>query len=487
MRIDIEAKSVGMIMMRKLILVHLPAVCLALIALTLNVRDTFAQPGANFGAAVDAFCSQFNGTTPFADQSCALCHDNADFALRIEPQWTWWEDGNATGDFSPFCGTAPGPQNTPPVAQNDNASTNAGTPVTVDVLANDTDADGDLLSVSTVTPGNNGAVTNNGIDVSYTPNAGFAGSDSFTYTASDGSGGTDLATVTVTVNGGGGSPANNAPQITSVAPTTATTGVRYSYNVQAVDPDAGDVLTFSLDVQPQGMTIDSATGLIDWTPSAGQTGTQNVTVRVTDASGLSDTQTFTVTVGEIATPTTCLDNDSDLFSPEGGVCGPIDCDDLDPAINPAAAESCDDGIDNDCDGAIDGQDSECNGADCISQLGGDGGGDSNAQVTVEEAEWEAEDAELKVKGRGAPGGASVSVSDADTGLVLVTSTVDAEDDEGEWEVEVRDLAAAPCRVRAEINGQFSERDVENAPRACNSGSRDSERRDSEERRRRQRR
>ena len=69
----------------------------------------------------------------------------------------------------------------------------------IDVLANDTDADGDALTIVAVTQGANGSVTFTAGSVSYTPNAGFVGSDSFTYTIDDGHSGTDTATVNVTV------------------------------------------------------------------------------------------------------------------------------------------------------------------------------------------------------------------------------------------------------------------------------------------------
>jgi len=52
----------------------------------------------------------------------------------------------------------------------------------------------------------------------------------------------------------------------------------------------------------------------------------------------------------------CTDADGDLYFAEGGDCGPQDCNDSDPAVNPAAAERCSDGIDNNCDGLTDGQD-----------------------------------------------------------------------------------------------------------------------------------
>jgi hypothetical protein len=72
--------------------------------------------------------------------------------------------------------------------------------VSVAALANDSDIDGDPLTVASVTQGANGTVVINGDGtVSYTSNVGFSGTDTFTYTVSDGNGGTATATVTITV------------------------------------------------------------------------------------------------------------------------------------------------------------------------------------------------------------------------------------------------------------------------------------------------
>jgi cytochrome c len=85
-----------------------------------------------------------------------------------------------------------------PVAVDDSAETTEGTAVDVDVLANDTDADGDTLALDSVTDPANGTATISGTKVRYTPDAGHTGADTFDYVVSDGNGGTDTGTVTVT-------------------------------------------------------------------------------------------------------------------------------------------------------------------------------------------------------------------------------------------------------------------------------------------------
>ncbi len=89
----------------------------------------------------------------------------------------------------------------PPVANPDTATTAYNTAVTVNVLANDTDANGDTLTITSVSPGDQRTVViNGGTNVTYTPNSGYSGPDGFTYTISDGNGGLTTGTVSVTVN-----------------------------------------------------------------------------------------------------------------------------------------------------------------------------------------------------------------------------------------------------------------------------------------------
>jgi VCBS repeat-containing protein len=109
-------------------------------------------------------------------------------------------DGNGGNDTATVTVTINGiSDNDPPVAVNDTATTPEDTPITIDVLNNDFDINGDTLTVDSVTQGTNSSAINNGGNVTYTPALNFTGIDSFTYTVSDGNGGTDTATVTVNV------------------------------------------------------------------------------------------------------------------------------------------------------------------------------------------------------------------------------------------------------------------------------------------------
>ncbi|HEY3176922.1 MAG TPA: M36 family metallopeptidase [Candidatus Polarisedimenticolia bacterium] len=112
----------------------------------------------------------------------------------------WFIDNISIDDVQQpgACTTQP---NRPPDAVDDAAVTEENTPVSVDVLANDSDPDGDAITLASLTQPAHGSALNNGDGtVTYTPDNGFTGLDTFTYTAEDGLGGSDTATVTVQVN-----------------------------------------------------------------------------------------------------------------------------------------------------------------------------------------------------------------------------------------------------------------------------------------------
>ena len=105
-------------------------------------------------------------------------------------------DGNDTGPETP----APG-ENTNPLAAGDVITTSADTPVSINVLQNDFDADGDAITVTgIINQPSNGVLTENAPGVyEYLPNSGFVGTDTFSYEVSDGNGGTGTAHVTIYV------------------------------------------------------------------------------------------------------------------------------------------------------------------------------------------------------------------------------------------------------------------------------------------------
>lgn len=89
-------------------------------------------------------------------------------------------------------------RNRRPVAVDDSASGRAGFPIKINVLANDSDADGDSLTVSGVTdPANGSAAVNGDNTVTYDPDGCFIGTDTFNYTISDGRGLTDTGVISV--------------------------------------------------------------------------------------------------------------------------------------------------------------------------------------------------------------------------------------------------------------------------------------------------
>ncbi len=118
-----------------------------------------------------------------------------------------------------------------------------------------------------------------------------AGSFSVIVKVKDATGGSDTQTFSITVTEG-----SKTPRITSTAVTMAKEGEAYTYDVQASDADGAK---FRLDQAPAGMTIDANTGVITWTPDTAAVGTASVTVRVSNEAGLSDSQTFTITVESV--------------------------------------------------------------------------------------------------------------------------------------------------------------------------------------------
>ena len=92
----------------------------------------------------------------------------------------------------------PAPPNTAPVANNGSVTTDEDVAVNVALSAND--ADGDSLTYSVVAQPSNGTLSGSVPNLTYTPNAGYSGSDSFTFKANDGTEDSNVSTISITVN-----------------------------------------------------------------------------------------------------------------------------------------------------------------------------------------------------------------------------------------------------------------------------------------------
>ena len=188
-----------------------------------------------------------------------------------------------------------------PDAVDDAATTTVGTPVTTgNVLGNDTDGDGDTVSITDFSQASHGSVANNGDgSFTYTPDEGYTGTDTFTYTVDDGNGGTDTATVTVTVNAVDGG--NQTPDaVDDTASTTEDTPVTTG-NVLGNDTDGdGDTVSITDFTQgTHGTVVNNGDGTFTYTPNEGYNGTDTFTYTVDDGNGGTDTATVTVTVDAV--------------------------------------------------------------------------------------------------------------------------------------------------------------------------------------------
>ena len=193
------------------------------------------------------------------------------------------------------------PVNDAPKAVNDAATTKEGNAVTIAVLANDTDVDGDVLSVTSLTEPAHGTATLAGNAVTYTPNADFSGTDQFTYRAQDASATSSPATVTITVTF-----VNNAPNAVDDTATTSQ-GHAITIAVLANDTDVeGDALSVTSLTQPANGTAAVAGNAVTYTPNASFSGTDQFTYRARDATANSAPATVTVTVTPNIAPTAVI-------------------------------------------------------------------------------------------------------------------------------------------------------------------------------------
>jgi VCBS repeat-containing protein len=217
--------------------------------------------------------------------------------------------------------------NQAPVANNDALTARAGQSTRINVLANDSDVDGDDLRATITSSPKHGTLTRNGDgSFSYTAQSGFVGTDSFVYVADDGQLKSAPATVTITVLAPNHAPVARDDQAT----TNAGTAVRI--NVLANDTDAdGDKLTSRIVCAPcHGSLSLNTDGSYTYTPNKGWYGTDSFTYRDNDGTVDSGTAMVCITVVPVNHAPTAR-NASFQVQKDGSVCIDFGCliDDVD--------------------------------------------------------------------------------------------------------------------------------------------------------------
>jgi cysteine-rich repeat protein len=199
-------------------------------------------------------------------------------------------DGNG-GEASAALAIAVNSVNDAPVAVADAADLLEDGALTIDVVANDSDVDGDPLSVTQLTqPTHGSAAIVDGHRVSYTPAANYNGSDGFSYTISDGNGGEASAAVTLSV-----AAVNDAPVAPGVAAGTFD-DTAVSVALAASDAD-GDPLSFALIATPGHGTLSPLVGnRVIYTPAPGFVGSDSFTYTASDGVASSEVATAAITV-----------------------------------------------------------------------------------------------------------------------------------------------------------------------------------------------
>lgn len=193
----------------------------------------------------------------------------------------------------------PPPPNYPPVAMPDFATTYINQAVIIPVTANDSDPDGDpvtLLGTGIAVPPHQGtAVMVDSGNIRYTPNPYVAGTDTFTYQIQDGHGHTATGQVTVTIM--------NHPPVANpdFAQTNSSTAININVVANDTDPEQDPISLSStapvLTLPPSGAIVtyvDSNT--LNYRPKFGFVGTDTFTYQIQDLRGGTATGTVTVTV-----------------------------------------------------------------------------------------------------------------------------------------------------------------------------------------------
>jgi methionine-rich copper-binding protein CopC len=187
-----------------------------------------------------------------------------------------------------------------------------------------TDVEGSSLTFAKVADPTNGTVTINATTgaYTYTPNANYNGSDSFTFKVNDGNADSSVRTVSFTVR-----PVNDEPIGISLATMTAK-GTPKTGNLTGTDSD-GDILTFSQVKTPSNgsVILNSATGAFTYTPNANFLGNDSFTFKVNDGKIDSQVANVSINVQSESLPSVKFWNNAAIVPTDNGKSVAIDLSD----------------------------------------------------------------------------------------------------------------------------------------------------------------
>ena len=248
---------------------------------------------------IDSFTQPADGTVTQIGEALLFIPDDDVFGLDT---FTYTiVDGNG-GSATATVSITVNPMNDDPVASDDVAETDEDTPISIDVLDNDVDVDGDDLDVQSFSQGASGTVSEVAGELLYAPDADTNGEDEFTYTVSDGNGGTDTATVTVTVNAIPDPPVAQDDEIAANEDDESVDGSLFDDNGNGPDFDAdGDELTITfVDGGPIGgsVSVPLSNGDVDLDSDGDFTFTPDAGLNTLPLGAeVSDTFTYTISDG----------------------------------------------------------------------------------------------------------------------------------------------------------------------------------------------
>jgi hypothetical protein len=212
------------------------------------------------------------------------------------------------------------PVNDPPVAEDQSVTTSEDAPLTVTLTGSD--VENDLLTFTIDTSPTDGALSGSVPNLTYIPDAGFEGTDSFLFMVDDGKGGSDLGTILITVTAINDPPLAEDQGVVLLEDTSA------AITLTGSDPD-GDALSFGIVTLPAQGALSGTAPVVSYTPDPDYFGADGFTFEVDDGQGGTDVGTVSITVTPVNDPpvaedgsiSTGLDTPVDILLQAGDVEG----------------------------------------------------------------------------------------------------------------------------------------------------------------------